>query len=97
MKAVSCVGVVLLTALNGIVLFFASLLAAGGDGSADGIMKVRWFGYGWVALFAIAGLVLCSRGRGGPGVAVTGAALPAAFAAGLLVVVCGSFLGYRIG
>jgi len=90
-------GVVLATVVNGVVLFFASLLAAGGDGSADGIMKVRLFGCCWIALFAIAGLVLCARGKGGSGVAVAGAALPAAFAAGLLVVIGGSFLGYSIG
>jgi hypothetical protein len=90
-------GVVLVTAVNGFLLFFASLLAAGGDGSADGIVKVRLFGYCWIAVFAVAALVLCARGKGGSGVAVASAALPAAFAVGLLVVVCGRFLGFNIG
>src|SRR5262245_29235880 len=51
--AMAHVGVLLIALLNSVVLFFASFLAAGGDGSADGIHRVWIFGYTWIGLFTI--------------------------------------------
>lgn len=90
-------GVLLITLANGVVLFFASLLAAGGDGSADGIHRVWIFGYAWIAVFAVAALVACARGRTGPALLLSASTLPSAFVVGIFVVVGGSALGFDLG
>jgi len=93
----SYIGLLLVLAANCVVLFLVSILAAGGDGSADGVRAIRLFGYSWLAAFGIAALVLCIRGKAAAGISLAASALPAAFIAGLVVVVGGKALGLHIG
>lgn len=50
--------VVAITSINSVVLYFASLLAAGGDGNPSGVNTVQLVGYTWIAF------VLCAKNRG---------------------------------
>ena len=93
----SYLGLLLVLAANCVILFFGSILAVGGDGSADGIRAVWLFGYSWLAAFGVAALVLCIRGRAAAGISLAASALPAAFVAALVVVVVGNALGLHIG
>lgn len=52
---------VVIGAINCVILFFASLLAVGGDGSASGIFQVWLFGYGWIAIVTVAACMLARR------------------------------------
>lgn len=56
------IGVLLITVLNCVVLFFFSFLAAG-DGSAKGMFQVWIFGFSWIALSALVSLLLCAVGK----------------------------------
>lgn len=79
----------IIAALNAVALFFLSLLAVGGDGSADGIYVVRAFGFGWIALCTVLAVWLCHRGRGVLGVATALSTWPTGFAVGYAAIVAG--------
>jgi len=91
------VGVLLIALVNSVVLFFASFLAAGGDGSADGIYRVWIFGYTWIGLCTIAALVACARKGLASGLLLVASALPSAFVAGIIAIVVGSAIGIKVG
>jgi hypothetical protein len=74
----------LITAFNCVALFFSSLLAAGGDGSADGIHKIWLFGYPWVTVFAVIALIQCVRGKRSRAIAIASSTLPAGYATALV-------------
>ena len=76
--------VLLITALNCVVLFFASLLAAGGDGSADGVYRVWLFGYPWIAIFALTAIIQCARGKRARAIGIASSTLPAGYIAALV-------------
>jgi hypothetical protein len=48
-----------ITALNAILFFFLSFLAAGGDGRSDGIKQLWHWGFSWISAFAVAAIFLC--------------------------------------
>jgi hypothetical protein len=79
----------LLTVLNCIVLFFLSLFAVGGDGSADAIHRVWLFGYPWIVVFALIAYYECAKGRGSKAVGISASTLPA----GYVAVLVGIFIG----
>ena len=89
-------GVFLVAAVNCVVLFFVSFLAAGGDGSADGIHRVWAFGFTWIALVSLVALVVCARKGGATGMLVAAGALPSAFVLAIVLVVGGSTLGLHL-
>ncbi|GEM_PF-1852239 len=66
-------------------LFFVSLLAAGGDGSSDGIRKVLAFGGVWLLVATLLSLMLAIRGRGTASILVAVLTLPAGCAISLVV------------
>lgn len=70
--------VLLIAALNCVVLFFVSFLAAG-DGSANGIFLVWIFGFSSIALFTLAALVLCAQGKRWTAVGTASITLPATY------------------
>lgn len=84
--------VLLIAALNCVVLFFMSLLAAG-DGSAKGIYLVWIVGFSSIALFTLAALVLCAMGKRSTAVGTASLALPAAYIFGLAGALVFPFLG----
>ena len=89
-------GVLAIAIANSALLFFASFLAAGGDGSADGIYRVRFYGFTWIGICTVAALVCCARKRSAAGISVAVSTLPAAWALALVVIFAGSALGLRI-
>lgn len=91
------VPVVIFTTINAAVLFFASLLAAGGDGDASGIETIWLLGYTWIAFVCVTAFVLCSRNRGALGTLLTIAALPMLFLMSIVVVIGGRLIGLNIG
>ena len=82
-------GVLIVAAINCVVLFFLAFLAAGGDGSSDGVRTIWLFGYIWIALVTSAALVLCARKRGPAGIAIAASALPTAYVASIAAIVLG--------
>jgi hypothetical protein len=90
------VGLLLVVLVNCVVLFFAAFLAAGGDGSADGVRTVWLWGFTWVAACSVAALVLLVRGSKSWLTLAVGT-LPAGWAASLLFIFGAAQLGYRIG
>jgi hypothetical protein len=78
-------------------LFFGSFLAAGGDGGADGMHRVWRYGSAWIAVFTVAALFCCARRNATTGLSIAAATLPAAWAAGLVIIFVASGLGFRIG
>lgn len=85
--------VLLVAALNCVVLFFLSLLAAGGDGSADGIHRVWYFGYPWIAIISLVALYQCAKHRRAAAIVIVASTLPAGFAALLVGLITASVLG----
>ena len=79
----------IIAALNAVALFFLSLLAVGGDGSADGIYVVRAFGFGWIAICTVFAVWLCHRGRGALGVTTALSTWPTGLAMGYVAAVAG--------
>ncbi len=90
------VGLLLVVVANCVVLFFAAFLAAGGDGSANGVEAVWVLGYLWIAALSIAALVLLVRGSKS-WLAVAVGTLPAGWAVGLLFIVGAALLGFHVG
>lgn len=82
--------VIAIGALNALAVFFLSILAVGGDGSSDGIVTVRWFGFSAIAFATVLSLVMCARGKHAAGIKTAAGALPAAYAVALLVLVASS-------
>ena len=91
------VGLLLVLAAYCVVLFFVSLLASGGDGGSGGVKAVWLFGYTWIALFGLGGFVLCIRRKVAAGISLAASALPAGWAAALVVVAVGNALGFHLG
>lgn len=69
---------------NAVVLYFISLLAAGGDGSADGVILVRWAGAILISLCTAVAFLLCLRRQQATGIAMAAASLPIAFALSII-------------
>ena len=90
-------GVLAIALANGVVLFFGSFLAAGGDGGADGVYRVWHYGLAWIAVFTVAALSCCARKNATAGLSIAAATLPAGWAAGLIIIFVASGLGFRIG
>ena len=90
------VGLLLVVLANCVFLFFAAFLAAGGDGSANGVKTVWLLGYLWVAACSVAALVLLLRGSKSWLVVAAGT-LPAAWAASLLFIVDAALVGSGVG
>jgi hypothetical protein len=55
--------VLAIAALNALVVYFLSFLAVYGDGSSGGIVTVRWFGFGAIAISTALSLAMCLRGK----------------------------------
>lgn len=91
----SLVGLLLITVVNAVVLFGASLLAAGGDGSSSGIYTVQMVGGLFVAGFFLIGLQRWHGNR--PGVVIAALALPSAFLISVVVLIAARMLGFQVG
>ncbi|HYD60821.1 MAG TPA: hypothetical protein VEC35_10725 [Noviherbaspirillum sp.] len=76
--------ILLITALNGVVLYFLSFLAVGGDGSAEGIHRVWLFGFPWVAIFGGVSIALHARGKSSTAIKTASLTLPAGYVAALV-------------
>jgi hypothetical protein len=87
---VSQVWVIAIGAFNALAVFFLSILAVGGNGSSDGIVTVRWFGFSAIAVATVLSLFMCARGKHTAGIKTAAGTLPAAYALGLLVLVASS-------
>ena len=72
-------GVYLIATINCVVLYFASMLFTGGNGTSDVVDSVRWWGYSGIGIASIAALYLCSRGKGDTGVLIALTPLPIAY------------------
>jgi hypothetical protein len=86
-------GVLVIAAANSVLLFFVSLLAAGGNGSADGVELVLTVGFSWLALFTVAAFLVCGRKGGPAGMMVAASALPSAFLTALVLFIAATVLG----
>lgn len=80
----------LIMAANCVVLIFASLLAAGGDGSSDGIKRVLTFGAAWILGASILSMILAVKGKGTASILVAVMTLPSAYLAGLAGILIGA-------
>jgi hypothetical protein len=72
-------GVYLIATINCVVLYFASMLFTGGNGTSFVVESVRWWGYIWIGIVSVAALYLCSRGKGDTGVLIALTPLPIAY------------------
>ena len=91
----SFVRLLFIAGVNSAVLFFVSLLAAGGDGNASGIYKVRIVGGLFVLGFFLIGLQRWYSNR--PGVGIAALALPSAFLVSVVVLIAARMLGFQVG
>jgi len=87
--------VLVVALLNSLVLFYLSLFATGGDGSADGVNTVRWVGGSAIALFTAWALLRWHRQK--PAVGIAALALPSVFLAALAFILVGRLLGFNVG
>jgi hypothetical protein len=71
------------------------LLAAGGDGSDDGVTTVRIGGSIFIAFFSLVGVFRWLQGR--PGTPIAALALPVAFLGSAIFAVIARALGYHVG
>lgn len=94
-KIVSLIGLLLVTGLNFVVVFFASLLAAGGDGSSSGIYEVRFVAGLFVTGFFLIGLHRWHGGR--PSIGISAMALPIAWVIGLVFLIAAQLFGFHAG
>jgi hypothetical protein len=81
--------VLLIMAGNCGALFFASFLAAGGDGSSDGVEKVLTFGAVWILLATLIALILLAMRRGAASILVAILTLPSAWVFALVCIFVG--------
>lgn len=77
---------VAIAALNAVVVYILSFLAVGGDGSADGIITIRWIGFTAIAIATALSLAMCSRGERSLGITTAAVTLPVAFAISIFAV-----------
>jgi len=94
-RIASLVGLVLVTGANSFVLFFASMLAAGGDGSSQGIYEIQFFGGLFIFVFFFVGLYRWHKGH--DGIVVAAMALPIAFALSTGFLLVARTLGFHVG
>lgn len=92
-RLTSFLAVLVIAAVNALVLFFVSALAAGGDGSADGVRMVWLYGYVWIGGFTLLASVLCLRNKGALGMSTAGATLPLGMVAAFASVLLSDFIG----
>ena len=86
--------VIAVAAFNALVVYFLSFLAVHGDGSSDGIVTVRWFGFGAIAIATALSLIMCARGKLAAGIITAAGTLPVAYALSILIL--GSNSGHVI-
>jgi hypothetical protein len=91
----SLVVLLFVTGVNALVLFVASLFAAGGDGSSSGVYSVQMVGGLFVAGFFLIGLQRWHSNR--PGVGIAALALPFAFVISVVLLVAARLLGFHVG
>lgn len=82
-----------ITAVNCAVLFVAGVLAVGSSGGYEGPVTVWLCGGLWLAAFTAASIALVTRGRSTAGILTSAVAMPAAYAAVLIV----AFASYAFG
>lgn len=85
------IALLLITAFNCVALFFSSLLAAGGNGSADGIHRIWFLGGLWVTAFALVSFIQCTRGKQSRAIAIAASTLPAGYATALVGALMASY------
>ena len=90
-------GVLLVALLNCVILFFASFLAAGGDGSSDGVHMVWWVGFPWIGILTLIALANCMRQRASAALAIAVGTLPVAWAVGLVILFLANTIGIKFG
>jgi hypothetical protein len=90
-------GVLLVACINCALLFFTSMLAAGGDGSKDGIHMIWWVGFPWVAIFTATALTYCARRRASAALTIAAGTLPAGWTVSLLGLLLANALGVKLG
>jgi hypothetical protein len=82
--------VIAIAAFNALAVYFLSFLAAGGDGSSGGVVTVRWFGFGAIAIATAFALTMCARGKLAAGIATAVGTLPVAYALSMVTLVAGA-------
>lgn len=87
----------LIVLVNCIILLFTSALAAGGDGSSDGVKMVWIVGYPWIFAVAIAAFILCKRGSVSSGLTLAASTLPIAWLLLMAFLIIGTVLGFQVG
>ena len=80
----------LIIAANCVALVFLSLLAAGGDGSSDGVEKVLTFGAAWILAASLLSMALALKGKGTASILVAIMTLPSAYLAGVATLMIGA-------
>ncbi len=73
------VGVLLLAAMNCAIFFFASLLAASGNGGSDGLVTFWRWGFAWIGAFTVIAILLCIKGKKELAGTITALTLPIGF------------------
>lgn len=81
--------VIAIAAFNALAVYFLSFLAVGGNGSLDGVVTVRWFGFGAIAIATTLSLIMCARGKRATGIVTAAATLPAAYAVSIVILLAG--------
>jgi hypothetical protein len=81
----SIVAVLAITVVNLVVVGFSSMLAVGGDGSAQGVYLVLGTGSLWVCAFTARAFALASKGMHSEAVSCISKALPYGFLALILL------------
>jgi hypothetical protein len=94
-KALSFVGILAVAAVNGVVLFFSSLLAVGGDGNPRGVYGVLIAGGLFILLFTSIALHRWTKEL--PAVGIAAMALPAAWGVGIVFLLGARMLGWHVG
>ena len=86
-----------IVALNCGLLFFATVLAVGGEGGTHAVKLVLTVGALWVLLFSIAAFALCVRGRATDAMLLASATLPAAWFCLQAALVVAEVFGIHVG
>ncbi|TJZ67448.1 hypothetical protein [Chitiniphilus eburneus] len=86
----------MICAANGVILFFVSFLAVGGHGEGRGVITVQVLGFAWIAMFTLVAVRTAQRGKCALATILAAMTLPAAWVAGMVVLI-GSLLRSLLG